>query len=58
MDRDEFIATASPPCHECGHPVERVEIPWMFVDHGRWVPVGTMVCGRGHRVRVEPVENR
>ena len=26
MTRAELIALASPPCHECGAPVQRVEI--------------------------------
>jgi len=55
MDRAEMIALASPPCHECGLPVQRVESRWHLED-GNWRPGPTfMVCAAGHRVRVEPL---
>jgi hypothetical protein len=54
MDKAELIDRAAPACHECGKPIQRVEIPW-YLDHlGDWRP-GTsyMVCGNGHRVEVK-----
>jgi hypothetical protein len=56
MDRSEFFATASPPCHQCGASVQRVEIPWRLDEDGRWRPGPSyMICGDGHRVLVEPL---
>jgi hypothetical protein len=56
MDREQFIALASPPCHECGASVQRVEIPWRVDGEGSWSPGPSyMVCGEGHRVLVEPL---
>jgi hypothetical protein len=56
MDREEFIAIASPPCHECGVSVQRVEIPWRVDGQGNWRPGPShMVCVDGHRVLVEPL---
>jgi hypothetical protein len=56
MDRAEFVALASPPCHECGAPVQRVEIPWRLNGDGDWVPGPSyMVCADDHRVLVEPL---
>jgi hypothetical protein len=55
MTRSEFIALASPPCHECDAPVERVEIRWHQDEDDRWRAVFVMVCGNAHRVLVEPV---
>lgn len=52
MDRADLISLASPPCHQCGGPVQRVETKWRFED-GDWRPEGVMVCESGHRVRVE-----
>lgn len=54
MSREELIALASPPCHECGEPVQRVELTYETRgnDPGWW-PVGYMVCVAGHRVLVE-----
>lgn len=55
MNRAELIELASPPCHECGQPVQRVESRWMKLTGDEWVPGPTyMVCGEGHRVLVEP----
>jgi len=56
MGRAELVALASPPCHECGEAVQRVETSWQVdVDRG-WRPgPWFMVCGRGHRVVVEPL---
>jgi hypothetical protein len=56
MTRAELIAAASPPCHECGEPVERVETQWHLDEDGRWRPGPYfMVCGDEHRVLVEPL---
>ena len=32
MDRADLIALASPPCHECGESVQRVETRWHLDD--------------------------
>jgi hypothetical protein len=54
MTRAEMIALASPPCHECGEPVQRVETRSVSNGDGDWVPGPTyMVCVKGHRVAVE-----
>lgn len=54
MDRAELIALASPPCHECSEPVQRVEIGWRVIaDAPLWI--AHMVCSNGHRVLVEPI---
>jgi hypothetical protein len=55
ITRAEMIAIASPPCHECGEPVQRVETRWRLVDH-EWRSETFMVCDRDHRVLVEPFE--
>jgi hypothetical protein len=55
MTRAELVALASPPCHDCGEPVVRVEIPYELSPGGEWVPrLPAMVCAAGHRVLVEP----
>jgi hypothetical protein len=55
MNRADFIDLASPPCHECGAPVHRVESRWQRDDGLRWrLGPCFMVCGDGHRVLVEP----
>jgi hypothetical protein len=55
MDRAELIALASPPCHRCGGPVQRVEGRWHLNDENSWWPgPWFMVCADGHRVPVEP----
>jgi hypothetical protein len=55
MDRADLIELASPPCHECGAPVQRVETRWHHDGDRRWRPGPCfMVCGYGHRVLVEP----
>jgi hypothetical protein len=52
----ELIALASPPCRECGTPVQRVEIRWHLDEDDRWRPGPYfMVCADEHRVLVEPV---
>jgi hypothetical protein len=56
-DRELLIALASPPCHECGASVERVETRWHLDEADGWRPGPTfMVCGVGHRVPVEPLD--
>lgn len=52
----EMTALASPPCHECGEPVQRVEMPWRLTSGGEWLLSDpAMVCRGGHRVTVEPL---
>lgn len=55
MDRAELIALASPPCHECGEPIQRIETgQWVENTDGDWVPSDYyMICANGHRVKVE-----
>jgi hypothetical protein len=54
MDRAELIALASPPCHECGSPVQRVEGRWHLDEDGVWRPGPYyMVCAYEHRVLVQ-----
>ena len=56
MTRAELIALASPPCHECGAPVQRVEIGWHRDEDARWRPgPWVMVCADDHRVLVKPL---
>jgi len=56
MDRADLIALASPPCHECGESVQRVETRWHLDDDRNWRPgPAFMVCPDGHRVLVEPL---
>ena len=56
MTREELIAHASPPCHQCGAPVQRVEARWHLDEDYRWRPGPYfMVCGADHRVLVEPL---
>lgn len=54
MNRSEMIELASPPCHECQRPVQRVDIRSCRAEDGAWVPEKfVMVCPVGHRVLVE-----
>jgi hypothetical protein len=56
MTRSDLIALASPPCHQCGQPVQRVEMPWHLDEDYTWRPGPYfMVCADGHRVLVEPL---
>jgi hypothetical protein len=55
MDRAEMIERASPPCHECGESVQRVEIRRHVDEDGNWRPGAFMVCADNHRVMVEPL---
>jgi hypothetical protein len=56
VTRDELIALASPSCHECERPVQRVETRWT-IQGDDWVPMAfTMVCADGHRVLVEHLD--
>ena len=53
--RADLIDLASPPCHECGAAVQRVESGWHRGPDDHWRPgPWHMVCGRGHRVLIEP----
>ena len=50
----DLIALASPPCHDCGEPVQRVEMPWHLDEDDNWrAGPFFMVCADGHRVLVE-----
>jgi hypothetical protein len=56
MTRAELIALASPPCHTCGEPVQRVETRWHVDEDYKWRPGPYfMVCDNHHRVLVEPL---
>jgi hypothetical protein len=56
LTRPELIELASPPCHECGAPVQRVEARWHLDEDCRWRPGPYfMVCAAEHRVLVEPL---
>ena len=56
MDRATLIALASPPCHECGASVQRVETRWHLDEDTNWrLGPAFMVCADGHRVLVEPL---
>jgi hypothetical protein len=56
MTRAQLIALASPPCHTCGAPVERVEMRYHLDEDANWRPGPYfMVCGHHHRVLVEPI---
>ena len=56
VTRAELIALASPPCHTCGAPVERVEGRWHLDEDHRWRPGPYyMVCADRHRILVEPL---
>jgi hypothetical protein len=56
VNRADLIALASPPCHECGASVQRVETGWQLDAESNW-RLGRcfMVCLEGHRVPVEPL---
>jgi hypothetical protein len=57
MKRADLIALASPPCHECGAPVQRVETRWHLDEDCRWRPGPYfMVCADEHRVLVLALE--
>jgi hypothetical protein len=57
MNRAEMTALASPPCHHCQEPIQRVETSWhRHTNHqnSEWRPgPWTMVCPNGHRIPVE-----
>jgi hypothetical protein len=56
MTTEELIALASPPCHDCGESVQRVEIRWHQDEDSNWRPGPSfMICTDGHRVPVEPL---
>jgi hypothetical protein len=56
MTRAQLIALASPPCHTCGAPVERVEMRYHLDEDAIWrAGPYFMVCGLHHRVLVEPI---
>ena len=43
----DLFALASPPCHDCGAPVERVEMPWHLDEDSRWRPGPSSWSARG-----------
>jgi hypothetical protein len=54
MNRADLVSLASPPCHDCGAPVQRVEMRWHRDEDYNWrAGPFHMVCGGGHRVLVE-----
>ena len=54
MTKADLVALASPPCHDCGAPVQQVEMPWHLDEDHNWrAGPFYMVCGGGHRVLVE-----
>jgi hypothetical protein len=56
MNRIELIALASPPCHECGEAVQRIDMRCQVDEESNWRPgPWFMVCADGHRVLVEPL---
>ncbi len=56
MTGGDLFASASPPCHECGANVQRVEALWHRDADAEWRPgPWFMICVRGHRVPVEPL---
>ena len=56
MERADLIAVATPPSHECGASVQRVEARWHLDEDDNWRPgPNFMVCGDGHRVLVKPL---
>jgi hypothetical protein len=56
MNRADLIELASPPCHECGESVQRVEMRWHLDDDSNWrIGPAFMICADGHRVLVEPL---
>jgi hypothetical protein len=56
MRRDELIALASPPCHDCGQPVQRLEQRWHRDEDGNWRLGCVMVCANKHRVVAVPAD--
>lgn len=55
MSRADLIALASPPCGECGAPVQRVETRWHLDEDSRWrLGPCFMVCADEHRALVQP----
>jgi hypothetical protein len=57
MDIADLISLASPPCHECGAPVQRVETRWHLDEDSRWRPGPYfMICAEQHRVLVQALE--
>jgi hypothetical protein len=56
MDRQDLIALAAPPCHECGASVQRLETRWQRDAEWNWRPGPSfLVCTDGCRVPVEPL---
>jgi len=54
MTRAEMIELASPPCHECGQPGQRIEVSWARNTNIGWLkPKWFMVCPSTHRVEVK-----
>lgn len=56
MDRAELIRLASPPCHVCSEPIQRVEMRYEQDTAGEWRVGPTFtVCPNGHRHQIWPV---
>jgi hypothetical protein len=52
----DLFALASPPCQECGAPVQRLETRWHLDGDANWQPgPHFMVCTDGHAVLVKPL---
>ena len=54
MRRDELIRLASPPCHDCAEPVQRLEQRWHLDEDANWRLGCYMVCANQHRVLAVP----
>lgn len=54
MRRDELIRLASPPCHDCAEPVQRLEQRWHLDEDAKWRLGCYMVCANQHRVLAVP----
>jgi len=57
LTREEFMEIASPPCHECGAPINCVEHYYFWIhDDNHWgLGRMVMVCTNRHRIEVEDI---
>lgn len=44
------------PCAECTSAILRIEHVWHLDEDDRWRMVASSICGKGHRVVIEPLE--